>query len=103
MAEESPRQRIVKNWVVPIAAAVIGGIAGSFVQATSFDTAQVSDIISVMKDPSLTAEQKIQALQIYEKITDRPWSIIRSMVTYLGIALGSVLGALTVGGFFQRK
>ena len=103
MSEQSRGQQIVKNWVVPVCAAVVGGIAGSFVQATSFDTAQVSDIVAVMKDPALTADQKLQALQIYEKITDRPWSIIRSLLTYFSIALGSLIGALTVGGYFQRK
>ena len=103
MADESRRQNLIKHWVVPIAAAVIGGIAGSFVQATIFDSAQLSDIISVLKDPALAADQKIRALEIYEEITDRPWSIIRSLVTFSGMALGTVIGSLIVGGYFQRK
>ena len=103
MADENPRQRFVTLWVVPIVTAIIGGVAGSLFQATSFDNAQISDIVSVLKDPALLAEQKLKALEIYQQITDRPWSILRSIMTYLGVALGSVIGALTVGGFFQRK
>jgi hypothetical protein len=103
MTDESRRQQLIKQWVVPIAAAIIGGVAGSFVQATSFDSAQVSDIVSVLKDPALSAEQKMRALEVYQEITDRPWSIIRSLVTFLGIALGTVIGSLIVGGYFQRK
>ena len=103
MANEDRRQQIITQWVVPITAAIIGGIAGSVFQAASFDNAQVSDIISVLKDPALSADQKMKALEVYQAITDRPWSIIRSLVTYLGVALGSVVGALTVGGYFHRK
>jgi hypothetical protein len=103
MTEDTRGQRIVKTWAIPIVTAIIGGVAGSFVQATSFDSANISDIVAVMKDPALTADQKMQALQIYEKITDRPWNIIRSLVTYLGVAVGAVIGSLTYGNYFQRK
>ena len=102
MAIDSRRDRVIFHGIVPVLGAILGAIAATWFQSSNLDHAQLDDVMKLIKDQSLSPQQKLQALEIYKEITDRPWSLIRSVVSYFGIALGSIIGALTVGGFFSR-
>lgn len=103
MRLETKRQRLLYQGLVPIAAAIIGAISATWFQSTSIDQAQLNDVISLIGDPKLSSEQKLQALELYREITDRPWAIIRSLVTAFTMTLSVVVGALVFGGYFNKK
>jgi hypothetical protein len=103
MALETFKERAIWQGAVPIFGAIVGAVVATWFQASTIDKAQLSDVVALLKDPQLTAQQKLQALEIYREISDRPWSVIRSLLAYGGVALGSIIGALTVGGFFQKR
>ncbi|WP_143051844.1 hypothetical protein [Sphingomonas palmae] len=100
---ESKRDKILYQVVVPVATALLGAAAGAVFQAVTLDKAQISDVIALLKDPALTAAQKLQALAVYKEITDRPWAIIRTFSGAITFAVPTVLMAMVVGGQFQRK
>jgi hypothetical protein len=107
VAEESRRSRIFFRAVVPITAAVIGGLVGAiataWVQAGNSDAAQMDAVVALLKDVSLTPQQKLQALEAYKEISDRPWGIIRSLTSSLTSAVAIGIGAMIAGGFFIRR
>ena len=103
MSIESRKERILYQAVVPIAAAILGAIAATWFQSAIIDKTQLADIVHLLKDPQLTAQQKLQGLNIYKEITDRPWSVIRSLVSYLGLSVSMGIGAAVAGGWFQRR
>jgi hypothetical protein len=82
---------------------ILGAILAAIFQAVTFDQAQLSDITALLRDEGLSATQKIQALNTYKEITDRPWSVIRSIVTTASIMLPMFLMALVYRGFFDKS
>ena len=90
MAIEGRRDAIIYKIVVPVVGAIAGAIVATWLGAANADNAQLSDVVSLLKDPSLSAQQKLQALEIYKDITDRPWSVIRSLVTTLTVVGGAI-------------
>jgi hypothetical protein len=103
MALESRRDKLIYGGFVPIIGAVAGAIAATWFQTASLDQAQLDDVITLLKDPSLTAQQKLQALEIYREITDRPWELIRSLTTTFTMTVSVIVGALVFGGFFTKR
>ena len=103
MSLETAKEKLLYQGVVPILAAMAGAVAATWFQSLSFDNAQIADVIQLLKDPKLTAEQKLQALKIYQDITDRPWSVVRTLVNSLTMAVAIAVGALVAGGFFVRR
>jgi hypothetical protein len=102
MALESSKERLFWQGVVPIVGAVIGAVCATWFQASTIDQAQLSDVIALLKDPQLSAQQKIQALEIYKEISDRPWSVVRSLVNTFTLTVSVVIGALIYGGIFDK-
>ena len=103
MSLETPKERLLYQGAVPILAAMAGAVAATWFQSVTFDNAQIADVITLLKDPTLSADQKLQALKMYQDITDRPWSVVRSLVTTLTMTISVAVGALVVGGFFNRR
>jgi hypothetical protein len=107
VAEESQRSRVFFQAIVPISAAVIGGLVGAiattWVQAGNSDAAQMDTVVALLKDVSLTSQQKLQALETYKEISDRPWAIIRSLTSSLTSAVAIAIGAMIAGGVFFRR
>jgi uncharacterized membrane protein len=89
MALNTTREKLIWQGVVPIVGAIVGAVVATWFQASTIDKAQLADIIVLLKDPQLTAQQKIQALEIYREITDRPWSLVKGLAS-------SLLGILAV-------
>lgn len=103
MSLESKRERFVYQGLIPVIAAIVGAIAATWVQSANIDQAQLSDVVSMLKDPALSADQKLQALNLYKEITDRPWAILRSLTTMLTMSVSIAVGAAVAGGFFIKK
>ncbi len=99
---ETGKQRLFWQGVVPIVGAIIGAVCATWFQATTIDQAQLSDVVALLKEPQLNAQQKIQALEIYKEISDRPWSIVRSLVSTFTMAVSVCVGALVFGGVFDK-
>ena len=74
------REKLLYQVMVPVVAALLGVIAGAIFQLFTLDKAQPVDVMSLLKDPAFSPAQKLQALNAYKEITDRPWAIIRSLV-----------------------
>ena len=91
MAIEGRQDTIIYKVLVPIAGAVAGALAATWFGAASIDNSQLLDVITLIKDPALSAAQKLQALNTYKEITDRPWAIVRQL-TSVGTTMGIVLG-----------
>jgi len=102
MSLETRKDKLIYGIAVPIIGAILGAIVATWIQASTIDKAQLADVVSLLKDPQLTAQQKIQALQMYREITDRPWGIIRSLTSMLTSAAMFAVGALVVGGYFRK-
>ena len=102
MSLETRKEKIFYQVIVPIVGAVLGAITATWFQSASIDRAQLQDVIQLLRDPSLTAPQKLQALELYKEITDRPWSIIRSLVSMLTMTVAIAVGAMVAGGFFTK-
>ncbi|HMG46806.1 MAG TPA: hypothetical protein VK614_05045 [Allosphingosinicella sp.] len=103
MSLETRKEKFLYQVVVPVIGAILGAIAATWFQSASIDKAQLQDVIHLLRDPLLTAPQKLQALEVYKEITDRPWSIIRSLVTTLTMTISIAIGAMVAGGFFMRR
>jgi hypothetical protein len=103
MGIETRRDKLIYHGFIPVLGAILGAIAATWFQSANLDNSQLHYVVTLLKDPALSAQEKLQALEIYKEITDRPWSVIRSIVTFFGISLGSLIGAMTVGGFFSRS
>jgi ABC-type uncharacterized transport system permease subunit len=103
MSLESRRERLIYQGAIPVVAAIAGAMAATWFQSASIDQAQLHDVVALLQDPKLTSAQKLQALEIYKEITDRPWGIIRSLTSTLTTAAIFVLTALVMGGFFRKQ
>ena len=107
LTKEEKREAFLYKILVPIVGAILAAMVGTVVliwfRSANMDNAQLKDVMVLIKDPQLNASQKLQALSIYKEIPDRPWSILRALLMFLGFSISSVIGALTVGGFFNRR
>jgi hypothetical protein len=90
MAIEGRRDTVIYKVIVPISGAVLGAVIATWIRSASIDNAQLKDILIMIQDSSLTGSQKLQALQLYREITDRPWSILRSLVSSLTVVAGMI-------------
>jgi hypothetical protein len=64
VALDTTRDKLLWQGVIPVAGAILGAVVATWFQASTIDTAQLSDVIALLKDPQLTAQQKLQALEI---------------------------------------
>ena len=103
MTESRQRDWWIDKLIIPVMAAIIGAIAASWFQASALDHAQLKGVVALIKDPAMSADQKIKALDIYREITDRPWSLIRTLVTSVTVFLPMFLMALLYRGRFDRN
>ena len=103
MAEPTKRGWWLDKVLVPIIGSVVGAIAATWFQASALDQAQLADVVELLKDPAMDATQKVKALEIYQNITDRPWSLMRSLITSLTIFMPMFLMALLYRGYFDRS
>ena len=102
MSLETKRERLIYQGAISVIAAIAGALAATWFQSANVDQAQLADIVKLISDPKLTAEQKIQALSLYKEITDRPWLIMRNLATTLGFAIMWGIGAAAAGGYFRK-
>ncbi|RYD47814.1 MAG: hypothetical protein EOP60_16780 [Sphingomonadales bacterium] len=102
MTLETRRERLIYQGAVPVIAAIAGALAATWFQSANIDQAQLADIVRLISDPKLSADQKIQALNLYKEITDRPWYIMRNLATALGFAFMWAVGAAAAGGYFRK-
>ena len=94
MSIETKREKLIYYGAVPIIAAAIGATVTAWMQAYAFDQSQSLDVAAILADKTLTGKEKLQALQIYSNMTDRPWAIARSLTNFLFVALGVFGGAI---------
>jgi hypothetical protein len=87
MTIETRREKLLFYGVVPILAAVAGALAVTYATGSACP-APPADLTSIIRDTSLSGPEKLKALEIYEKISDRPWDIARSFMSLFFIALG---------------
>ena len=88
MALESRREKIIYYGVVPVVGAVLGAIAASIYAGMAADQSQLMELRAIIQDSSMTGAQKLQALEMYREMTDRPWSVVRSLVGILAVSVG---------------
>jgi hypothetical protein len=51
--------------------------------------------MTVLGDTKLTGPEKLKALEVYREVTDRPWAIMRTLMTALMVLLGGTLWAIS--------
>ena len=87
MTIETRREKLLFYGVVPVMAAVAGALAASYATGSACP-APPPDLTSIISDATLSGPEKLKALEIYEKISDRPWDIARSFMSAFFICLG---------------
>lgn len=103
MLPESKKDRIIFLGIIPILAAICGGAAGALIQAQSCSVVGATELRALIENAQMTGTQKLEFMKLYTSITDRPWEIVRSIVTYSAAASASLIGLFAAGGGFQKK
>ena len=93
VAIETTRDRIIFLVVVPITTALVGAFATAYFTAGSCQVISSPDFITILKTTGLTSADKMKALAMYQDISDRPWSIVRTLGTVLAICTPILLYA----------
>jgi hypothetical protein len=95
VAIESTREKLIFYALVPIVAAAAGALVTNLIQGQQCLPASGDDLITILKDQSMTAPQKLQALEVYKEVTGRPWSVVAtisgSIMAIGGVAIGLLL------------
>lgn len=103
MLPETKLDRVIYMGAVPLLAAMLGGVAGALLQAQSCSIVGASEIKALLENAQLNGAQKIQFMKDYLELTDRPWSLARSVVTFVTSAGTLALGFFAASGGFSRR
>jgi hypothetical protein len=88
MSLETRRERVIYLGVVPVVGAILGAVATSIFQIATGPGADFPTAIEVMKDASLSSADKLEVLKMIKEVSDRPWSVIRTLLTSLTFLVG---------------
>lgn len=102
MLPESKMDRFVFLGAIPVVAAVMGSVVGALMQAQACSVVGASEIQSLLLNAQLTGIQKIEFMKQYMEVTDRPWGLARSVVSFLTISGTMVVGVFATNGGFRR-
>ena len=100
---ETKLDRFIYMGAVPLLAAMLGGVAGALLQAQSCSIVGASEIKALLENAQLNGAQKVQFMKDYLELTDRPWSLARSVVTFVTSAGTLALGFFAASGGFSRR
>lgn len=103
MLPERTRDRVIFLGVVPILAAVAGSAFGALMQAQACSVVGATEIKALLENAQLNGAQKLEFMQQYMQLTDRPWSLARSVMTILTFSTGAAIAWLTFSGGFRRN
>ena len=89
MSIETRRERIIYFALVPLIAAVLGALATAIFtgQGCAIDTP--NSVVDILGSSGLSSAEKMKALEVYREVSDRPWSLVRSLTTLLFVLLGA--------------
>lgn len=92
MSIETNREKLLFYAVVPIIAAAAGAFVTSMIQGQTCLPEGGADLLAILKDGTMTGEQKLKALEVYKEVTGRPWSLIGSVSASI-FAIGGFMAA----------
>lgn len=95
MKFETRKERIILLGIIPIAAAVRGSAATVFFGGSSCQLGPGTDFMSVLQTSGMSGEEKMKVLELYRDVSDRPWSLMRSLVGILAVSCGMLVWALS--------
>ena len=102
MLPENRLDKIIFLGVVPVLAAVLGAVAGALMQAQSCSVVGASEIRELLQNAQMNGVQKLDFMKTYLELTDRPWSIARSVINFLTFSGTIIVGYFFVSGNFKR-
>jgi hypothetical protein len=91
MSLETRKEKIIFLALVPVIAAVCGALATAIFTNTSCQLGPGTDFVTVLSNQALTGDQKLKALEIYQTVTDRPWGLVRSLLSILAVVTGALV------------
>lgn len=103
MLPERKIDRVFYLGVIPVLAGVIGSVVGALMQAQSCSVVGATEIKSLLENAQLNGQQKIQFMQDYLQLTDRPWVLARNVVTFLTFTGSAMVGLFIASGGFKRR
>lgn len=103
MLPETTRDRVIYLGVIPLLAAVSGSAIGALVQAQSCSVIGASEIRTLLENAQMTGAQKLAFMKDYLELTDRPWGIVRSIVSLITMGASAALGIYAATGGFGRR
>lgn len=103
MLPETKIDRIVYLGAIPLLAAVAGSAVGALLQAQSCSVIGVSEIRALLENAQLSGPQKLDFMKLYMELTDRPWSVVRSIVTTFTLLSSTALAYYAATGGFRRR
>jgi hypothetical protein len=102
MLPETTKDRVIYLGVIPVLAAVLGSVGGALFQADSCSVTGIGELQALVQNAQLTGAQKIEFMKQYMELTDRPWSVARSVVSYTAGFCMAALGLFAGSGGFRR-
>ena len=103
MLPETKVDRFIYMGAVPVLAAMLGGVAGALIQAEACSIVGASEIKALLVNAQLNGAQKIQFMKDYMELTDRPWALARSVVSFITFSGASAIGLFAASGGFRRS
>jgi hypothetical protein len=88
---------------MPLLAAVSGSAVGALMQAQSCSVIGASEIRTLVENAQMTGAQKLAFMKDYLELTDRPWGIVRSIISFITFGGSSMLGLYAATGGFGRR
>ena len=101
MMEATKRERIILYGAVPIAAAIIGAIVTAMITHKSGDAANAASIAQIAIDKTMTAPEKLKALELINKNDQQFYDLIRSLFTFLLVPITAI--AWAVADWIKRR
>lgn len=99
MSLETRGEKIFYRAFIPVVSVIIGALATVVFSGSACQLGSETDFISILSSQELGGPEKLKALEIYKEVTDRPWGILRSLVS----SLLFVIGAGTAYWAFNRN
>ena len=97
MSLESRKEKLFYRAFVPIGAGVIGALAAVVFSGDSCQLGPGTDFLTILRDSGLSGPEKMKALELYSQITDRPWGIVRTLMTILVFTVSAWIGYTSFG------
>lgn len=89
MALETTREKIIYGALVPLSASVLTALATVVFTGDACQLAPGTDFLTILQNQRLSGPEKMKALELYTSVTDRPWSVVRSLTSMTTILVGA--------------